>query len=129
MSRTSVRTESASRRYSQGRPRDTSAVDGRYLQLTTGRHRTVISTHLRSSLVAAAGRLVGISSDGLTDLYIVPRGTVDAQLYRDDILDPIVRPHACTMADCFILQDDNARPHRARLVENYLHEETIVRMG
>ncbi|GBM17782.1 hypothetical protein AVEN_99660-1 [Araneus ventricosus] len=72
---------------------------------------------------------VGISSDGLTDLYVVPRGTVDAQLYRDDILDPIVRPHACTVADCFILQYDNARPHRARLVENYLHEETIVRMG
>ena len=28
----------------------------------------------------------------------------------------------------FIHMDDNARPHRARMVEDYLQQETIVRM-
>ena len=67
--------------------------------------------------------------DGHTDLYIVPGDTVTAQICRDDILDPIVRPYAGAVGDSFILQDDNARPHRARLMEDYFREATIVHMG
>ena len=55
-------TESASRRYSRGRARATSAADDRYLQLTARRYSTATPTHLRSSLAAATGRLVSGST-------------------------------------------------------------------
>ena len=50
-------------------------------------------------------------------LNVIPRGTVDAQVYRDDILDAYVRSYAGAIGDVFLLQDDNARPHR----EDYHH--------
>ncbi|GFY14861.1 transposable element Tcb2 transposase [Trichonephila clavipes] len=43
-------------------------------------------------------------------------------------LRPIVVPYAATIGDDFILMDDNCRPHRANLVEDFLFEEGIVRM-
>ncbi|GFY25803.1 hypothetical protein TNCV_1915531 [Trichonephila clavipes] len=36
---------------------------------------------------------------------------------------PHVIPYAGAIGDCFVFQDDNARPHRARLVENMLEAE------
>ena len=50
--------------------------------------------------------------------------------YMDDILDVYVRPFAGAIGPQFIIVDDNryARPHRARVVEDYLQQETIVRM-
>jgi transposase len=48
--------------------------------------------------------------------------------YRDEILDGYVRPYAGAVGPEFILMDDNARPHRARVVEQYLEQETIVYM-
>ncbi len=46
-------------------------------------------------------------------------GNLNAVRYQQEILDPIaiayVRPNG-------ILQDDNARPHRARLVTDYLNQ-------
>ncbi|GFV33695.1 transposable element Tcb2 transposase [Trichonephila clavipes] len=46
----------------------------------------------------------------------------------DEILRPIVVPYAAAIGDDFILMDDNSRPHRANLVEDFLFEEGIVRM-
>ncbi|GFV45170.1 transposable element Tcb1 transposase [Trichonephila clavipes] len=37
-------------------------------------------------------------------------------------------PYAAAIEDDFILMDDNCRPHRANLVEDFLFEEGIVRM-
>ncbi|GFV03495.1 transposable element Tcb2 transposase [Trichonephila clavipes] len=48
--------------------------------------------------------------------------------YADEILRPHVIPYAGSIGDSFVFQDDNARPHRARLVENMLEAETIQRM-
>ncbi|XP_046548607.1 visual pigment-like receptor peropsin [Haliotis rubra] len=48
--------------------------------------------------------------------------------YRDEVLDVYVRPYAGAVGPDFILMDDNARPHRARVVDEYLERETIVRM-
>jgi hypothetical protein len=48
--------------------------------------------------------------------------------YRDEILAPIVRLYAGANGDDFILMDDNATPHRARIVNEYLQQETIERM-
>ena len=70
----------------------------------------------------------GISRGGRTDLHIVMRGMMTGVCYRDEILDVYVRPYAGTIGPQFILMDDNARPHRARVVEDYLQQETIVRM-
>ncbi|GFV47303.1 transposable element Tcb2 transposase [Trichonephila clavipes] len=70
----------------------------------------------------------GISIDGRTDLYIIQDGPPTARRYRDEILKPIVVPYAAAIGDDFILMDDNCRPHRANLVEDFLFEEGIVRM-
>ncbi|GFT81361.1 transposable element Tcb2 transposase [Trichonephila clavipes] len=70
----------------------------------------------------------GISIDGRTDLYIIRDGTLTARRYRDEILRPIVVPYAAAIVVDFILLDDNCRPHRANLVEDFLFEEVIVRM-
>ncbi|GFW05521.1 transposable element Tcb2 transposase [Trichonephila clavipes] len=62
----------------------------------------------------------GISLGGHTDLHVFHGGTVTGLRYRDEILDPYVRPYAAAIGNDFILMDDNARPHRARIVEEYL---------
>ncbi|GFV51894.1 transposable element Tcb1 transposase [Trichonephila clavipes] len=63
-----------------------------------------------------------ISIDGRTDLYIIRDGPLTARRYSDEILRPIVVPYAAAIGD------DNYRPHRANLVEDFLFEEGIVRM-
>ncbi|GFX65226.1 transposable element Tcb1 transposase [Trichonephila clavipes] len=70
----------------------------------------------------------GISIDGRTDLYIIRDGPRTTRRYRDEILRPIVVPYAAAIGYDFILMDDNCRPHRANLVEDFLFEEGIVRM-
>ncbi|GFX21753.1 transposable element Tcb2 transposase [Trichonephila clavipes] len=70
----------------------------------------------------------GISTDGRTYLYIIRDGPLTARRYKDEILRPIVVPYAAAIGGAFILMDDNCRPHRANLVEDFLFEERIVRM-
>ena len=70
----------------------------------------------------------GISRDGRTDLHVLERGIMTGVRYRNEILDVYVRPYAGAVGPEFILMNDNARPHRARVVEQYLQQETIVRM-
>ncbi len=50
----------------------------------------------------------GVSIDGRTDLYVLDRGTMTAQRYRDKVLDPIVRPYAGAVSEAFIVMHDNA---------------------
>ncbi|GFW37525.1 transposable element Tcb1 transposase [Trichonephila clavipes] len=69
-----------------------------------------------------------ISIDWRTDLYIIRDGPLTARRYSDEILRPIVVPYAAAIADDFILMDDNCRPHRANLVEDFLFDAGIVRM-
>ncbi|GFW10566.1 transposable element Tcb2 transposase [Trichonephila clavipes] len=70
----------------------------------------------------------GISIGGRTDLHIIRNGTLTGRRYADEMLRPHVIPYAGAIGDSFVFQDDNARPHRARLVENILETETIQRM-
>ena len=70
----------------------------------------------------------GISRDERTDLHVMERDTLTGVRYRDEILDVHVRPYAGAVGPKFILMDDNARPHRARVVEQYLEQETLIRM-
>ena len=69
-----------------------------------------------------------ISLDGRTDLLVLNRGTLTGRRYIDDILETQVRLYAGAVGDEFILTDDNARPHRARVVQDYLERVTIERM-
>lgn len=62
----------------------------------------------------------GISLRGKTDLHIIENGTLTGLRYRDEILDVYVRPYAGAIGPDFILMDDNARAHRARIVNDYL---------
>ena len=70
----------------------------------------------------------GISYDGGTDLYVIRDGTLTSVSYRDEILHHIVRPYAGACGPGFIMMNDNARPHRARVVDQYLEQEGIDRM-
>ncbi|GFW33578.1 transposable element Tcb2 transposase [Trichonephila clavipes] len=67
----------------------------------------------------------GISLGGHTDLHVFHGGTVTGLRYRDEILDPYVRPYAAAIGNDFILMDDNARPHRAGIVEEYLEDHGL----
>ena len=70
----------------------------------------------------------GISTNGKTDLIIID-GNLNAQRYRDEILEPTVIPYAGAVGpETFILMDDNARPHRGRVVNDFIEEQGIERM-
>ncbi|XP_076352718.1 uncharacterized protein LOC143248172 [Tachypleus tridentatus] len=67
----------------------------------------------------------GICLNGRTDLLSLDRGALNARRYRDEILEPIVRPFASAVSDGFILMQINARIHVARLCMDFLNEEGI----
>ncbi|GFY28323.1 transposable element Tcb2 transposase [Trichonephila clavipes] len=77
---------------------------------------------LESVRFGGGGVLVygGISIDGCTELYIIRDGPLTARRFRDEILRPIVVPYAAAIGDDFILMEDNCRPHRVNLVEDFL---------
>ncbi|GBN46032.1 Transposable element Tc1 transposase [Araneus ventricosus] len=70
----------------------------------------------------------GIMLDGRTPLHVFERGTVTGVRYRDNILDPYVRLFRGAFGLEFILMDDNARPHRALLVDEFLQSQDTRRM-
>ncbi|GBO00171.1 hypothetical protein AVEN_228412-1 [Araneus ventricosus] len=70
----------------------------------------------------------GIMLDGRTPLHVFERGTVTGVRYRDEILEPYVRLFRCAVGPEFILMDDNARPHGAFLVDEFLESEDIRQM-
>jgi hypothetical protein len=60
------------------------------------------------------------SYDCKLDLYVLD-GNLTGQKYRDNVLVPRVVPHFDNdaLADRPMLIDDNARPHRARIIQYY----------
>ncbi|GBN89302.1 hypothetical protein AVEN_263296-1 [Araneus ventricosus] len=66
--------------------------------------------------------------DGRTPLHVFERGTLTGVRYRDEILQPYVRLFRGAIGPEFILMDDNSRPHRALLVDEFLESEDIRRM-
>lgn len=67
----------------------------------------------------------GICLGSRTDLHIFQQGGITLIRYRDEILEPVVRPFAGAVGDGFIFMQDNARPHTARVSMNFLQEEGI----
>ena len=70
----------------------------------------------------------GISAQGKTDLHIIDNGTLTALRYVNEVLDVYVHPYAGAVGENFILMDDNAGAHRARITDQYLEQATIVCM-
>ena len=69
-----------------------------------------------------------ISRNFKSELVLID-GALTSRRYRDDILDNHVRPLVeAAGAGRFMLVDDNARPHRSALIDQYLGENTIERM-
>ena len=66
-----------------------------------------------------------ISMEGRTDLYRLENGSLTAIRYRDEILEPMVRPYAGAVGPGFLPMHDNARPHVARVCRQYLEDEGI----
>ena len=66
------------------------------------------------------------SNDCKLPLQVID-GTLNGQKYRDDILDSHVLPHFenHALADRPVFQDDNARPHRARIVRDFIEAQSI----
>ena len=60
------------------------------------------------------------------DLYVLD-GTLTGVKYRDNVIMDIVVPHFDNhrLVDRPIFMDDNARPHRAAIVRDYLQQEAI----
>ncbi|GFS67874.1 transposable element Tcb1 transposase [Trichonephila clavipes] len=71
----------------------------------------------------------GISLGYRPDLHIFKWGSVTAVRYRDEVLEPIARLYAAAVGPTFVLMDDNARPHRADIVDDYLESEGIACMA
>ncbi|GBN14676.1 Transposable element Tcb2 transposase [Araneus ventricosus] len=69
-----------------------------------------------------------IMLDGRTPLHVFERDTVTGMRYRDEILEPYVRLFRGAVGPEFILMNDNARPLRALLVDEFLESENIRRM-
>ena len=59
---------------------------------------------------------------------MVLNGTVNARRYIDDILGPYVIPYAGAISEEFVLIDDNATAHRARIVIQYREDQGVERM-
>ena len=66
----------------------------------------------------------GISWTHKTPLIVVD-GNLTAQRYVDNILVPVVVPFLQTHNDVNVFQQDNARPHSARLTQRFLGDNNI----
>ena len=73
----------------------------------------------------------GISYASRTDLVFVERYQgrgLSARRYITEILEEHVIPYAPFIGREFVLMHDNATPHTARPVDNYLQEVEVNRM-
>lgn len=67
----------------------------------------------------------GISLHGKTELVILDEGTVTAASYVERIIRPHVIPFSHRIGEDFVLMQDNARPHTARITQRALSDANI----
>ena len=48
--------------------------------------------------------------------------------YMNDILQPIVLPYQQNIGEALVFMDDNSRPHRAHVVNDFLQDNDIARL-
>ncbi|GBM06767.1 hypothetical protein AVEN_63008-1 [Araneus ventricosus] len=71
----------------------------------------------------------GIATNVRTELYVFAGCSFTALRYREGILHPLVRSFIAAMGTDTIFMDDNARPHRARMMLSYLENETFPQIA
>nr|CAH7769022.1 unnamed protein product [Callosobruchus chinensis] len=69
----------------------------------------------------------GIRFNGRTHLIYIP-GTMTGAYYLQNIINAIVQPLRNEIGDQFIFMDDNARPHRTRVIQQALEKGNIARL-
>ena len=62
----------------------------------------------------------GISFHARTELVFIDGGSMTAHRYVAEVLEEHVVPYAPFVGNNFVLMHDNARPHTARIVTDYL---------
>lgn len=70
----------------------------------------------------------GISLEAKTELFVLQQRSLNANAYIRDILQDHVVPFAPFIGPDFLFMQDNARPHVARCVINFLEEVEIERL-
>lgn len=70
----------------------------------------------------------GISYEARTELVCIEGGSLNHIRYIEEILGEHVVPYAPYIGEDFILMQDNARPHAARAVDEYLDRVGLTRM-
>ena len=61
-----------------------------------------------------------------------PAHLYTAARYQDEVLEPIVRLYTAAVRPTFVLMEDNARPHKAAIADDYhetLESEGIARLA
>jgi hypothetical protein len=71
----------------------------------------------------------GISWKARTELVFIERSTLTAHRYIEEVLQDHVVGFAQFAGDGFIFMHDNARPHTAQIVTDYLHDVGIDTMN
>ena len=69
----------------------------------------------------------GIGLNHRTPLHRI-QGTLTGVRYRDEILRPVAIPALQAIGQGAMFQDDNARPHRARVVNDFLRQQQVTRL-
>lgn len=90
-----------------------------------------LEQHMAPTVAFGGGSVMvwgGISLQSRTELIILNRATMNAQRYHDLVIQPIIVPFARQFGPHFIFVDDNARPHRARMINVALEHHGITRM-
>ena len=67
----------------------------------------------------------GITMAGRTELHNCRRNVTGLH-YRDNVIEPIVVPYARRHGKAFIFHDDNARAHRACVVQDHIRFRGIT---
>ena len=73
---------------------------------------------------ASAMVWAGISFNHKSPLVVI-NGNITARRYIDDVLDPVMVPFLNTNPDITVFQQDNARPHTARITREYMQQENV----
>lgn len=95
-------------------------VPGRESRL---QHPQEVHSYQAGTIMVWAGIRIGAR----TDLVFV-RGNMNAQKYRDEVVEPVIIPHRVQIGQQFVLMHDNARPHTARLVSSALQDNDVTVM-
>ena len=70
-----------------------------------------------------------IPLDGRTVMHVFARGHMTAAIHRKYIREPIVRSYAGAIVDAFILMQDDARAHTARVSLSFIDDDGISGMN